>query len=121
MRIERANVSIEKGWYAGPWNSALSISVGYANRGLNEPHLHTQITEIYLVGRGTSVIRVERETITLSPGDIIIVEPGEAHTFLESSPDYFHFVIHTPGLAGPQFRAGGRAEKSPVTPDRLGL
>jgi mannose-6-phosphate isomerase-like protein (cupin superfamily) len=117
MRIERANTSIKKGWYAGPWNSALSISVGYANVGLNEPHLHTRITEIYLIARGTSVIRVEDETVALSAGDIIIVEPGEAHTFIESSPDYFHFVIHTPGLAGDQ----ARAEKSLVTPASLGL
>ena len=49
MRIERANTSIDKGWYAG---------------------------------------------------DIILVEPGEAYTLLESSPDYFHSVIHTPGLVG---------------------
>jgi hypothetical protein len=31
---------------------------------------------------------------------MIILEPGEAHTFLERSPDYFHFVVHVPGLAG---------------------
>jgi quercetin dioxygenase-like cupin family protein len=45
-------------------------------------------------------IRVERETITLQAGDIMVVEPGEAHTFIESSPDYFHFVVHTPALSG---------------------
>lgn len=117
MRIERANASVDKGWYAGPWNSALSISVGYANVGINEPHLHTHIAEIYLVARGQSMIRVEHETITLLAGDMLIVEPGEAHTFLESSSDYFHFVIHTPGLAGEE----ARAEKSPVTRGRLGL
>src|SRR5262245_23185873 len=100
MRLERAQSSVDKGWYAGPWNSPLQISLGYANIGIDEPHVHTQITEIYLVARGTSTLRVERETLTQSAGDLIVVEPGEAHTFLESSPDYFHFVIHTPGLAG---------------------
>ena len=120
MRLERASRTLNKGWYAGPWNSALSISIGYANVGLNEPHLHTQLTEIYLVARGTSMIRVEHETVTLSAGDIIVVEPGEAHTFLESSPDYFHFVIHTPGLAGP-LGESSHAEKSLVTPAQLGL
>jgi mannose-6-phosphate isomerase-like protein (cupin superfamily) len=117
MRIERANSSIDKGWYIGPWNSNLPISVGYANVGVDEPHLHTQITEIYLVARGTSAMRVEQETIILSAGDMIVVEPGEAHTFLESSPDYFHFVLHTPGLAGDK----ARAEKSIQSQARLGL
>ena len=104
MRFERANCSNDKGWYLGPWNSNLPISVGYANVGVDEPHLHTQITEVYLVARGTSVLQVEQNAITLSVGDIIVVEPGEAHTFLESSPDYFHFVIHMPGLAGEKAR-----------------
>ncbi len=117
MRIERANTSIGKGWYAGPWNSTLPISVGYANMGLNEPHVHNEITEIYLVARGTSVIRIEHESIHLSAGDMLAVEPGEAHTFLESSPDYFHFVIHAPGLAGEK----ARIEKNFVLPERLGL
>jgi mannose-6-phosphate isomerase-like protein (cupin superfamily) len=117
MRIERANTALDKGWYAGPWNSALAISVGYATVGLNEPHRHTQISEIYLVARGTSVLRVEHTTVSLSAGDMIVLEAGEAHTFVESSPDYFHFVIHTPGLAGP----AARAEKEFVTPAHLGL
>lgn len=117
MRIERADAAANKGWYAGPWNSVLAISVGYANVGIDEPHVHTQITEIYLVARGTSSIRVEQETITLSAGDMLALEPGEAHTFLESSPDYFHFVIHTPGLAGER----ARTEKAAVTRAQLGL
>lgn len=117
MRIERANYTNDKGWYLGPWNSNLPISVGYANMGVDESHLHTQIAEIYLVARGTSTMRVEQETITLSVGDIIVVEPGEAHTFLESSSDYFHFVIHTPGLAGEK----ACTEKIILPRERLGL
>jgi hypothetical protein len=48
---------------------------------------------------------------------MLVVEPGEAHTFLESSDDYFHFVVHSPGLAGEE----ARREKSPVPRGRLGL
>lgn len=115
MRIERANPSNAKGWYAGPWNSTLAIAVGYANVGIDEPHVHTQISEIYLVARGTALLRVEQETVPLAAGDMIVVEPGEAHTFLASSPDYFHFVIHTPGLAADQMRS----EKQAVDRERL--
>ena len=117
MRLEKADPTTAKGWYAGPWNSNLDFSVGYANQGVDEPHLHTRITEIYLVARGTAQIRVGRQTIHLSAGDMLSVEPGEAHTFLTSSPDYFHFVIHTPGLQGEE----ARREKSAVTRLELGL
>ena len=79
--------------------------------------MHSQITEIYLIARGTSQLRVEQETLTLIAGDVIAIEPGEAHTFLASSADYFHFVIHSPGLAGEI----ARTEKSVVSRSRLEL
>lgn len=116
MRIAHAN-SDDKGWYAGPWNSDLAVAVGYANAGIDEPHVHSRITEIYLVARGTAEIRVEQQTLTLRPGDMLALEPGEAHTFLASSPDYFHFVIHTPAVPG----EAARQEKQAVSRARLGL
>lgn len=116
MRVERADRQ-DKGWYLGLWNSNLPISIGYANTGIDEPHLHTAITEIYLVASGTSNIRIEDQTIALSPGDIVVVDPGEAHTFLDSSPDYFHFVLHVPGITGET----ARTEKEYVSRKRLAL
>ena len=117
MRVERADPMAEKGWYAGPWNSDLTISVGYANTGVDEPHVHSRVTEIYMVAQGTSEMRVEQETIALQAGEVIVIEPGEAHTFLSSSPDYFHFVAHVPGLSGEQ----AHTEKASVSRSRLGL
>jgi len=100
VRVERAIPGINKGWYRGPWNSALAVSIGYATQGLNEPHLHQRMAEVYMVARGASRLRVGAQTVTLEAGDIVVVEPGEPHTFLDSSEDYFHFVIHTPALEG---------------------
>lgn len=117
MRLEHGVNLSAKGWYAGPWNSSLSVSVGYATVGIDEPHVHTVVTEIYLIAQGTAQIRVERDTVTVSAGDMLVLEPGEAHTFLSSSRDYLHFVIHTPGMAGED----AHAEKVAVTRARLGL
>jgi mannose-6-phosphate isomerase-like protein (cupin superfamily) len=136
MRLIQTDLSMEKGWYTGPWDSELPISIGYARRnlieysdassanllnraptGVDEPHLHTRLTEIYLIGHGAAQIRIEQQTITLTAGDVLIVEPGEAHTFLSTSSDYLHFVIHTPGLAGEE----ARSEKKLVSREWLGL
>ena len=117
MRIERADARTAKGWYLGPWNADLGISIGYANQGTDEPHLHRRITEIYMMARGTVEMRVESETVVLGEGQVIVVEPGEAHTFLSSSPDHFHFVIQHPGLEG----QAARADKVSVPRSRLGL
>jgi quercetin dioxygenase-like cupin family protein len=117
MRLEHADSTTAKGWYVGPWNSDLPIAIGYANAGIDEPHVHAQTTEIYIVAQGTSQIRVEQETITLHAGDMIVVEPGEAHTFLSNSPDYFHVVLHTPALSD----AEARHDKQSVPRAQLGL
>jgi mannose-6-phosphate isomerase-like protein (cupin superfamily) len=116
--VRRERVSGEaKGWFAGPWNSDLAISVGFANAGIDEPHVHSRVTEIYLVARGAASIRVEWETLELAEGDALIIEPGEAHTFLASSDDYVHFVIHAPGMSGDD----ATNEKQAVPRSRLGL
>ncbi len=117
MRIEKVDKSIAKGWYMGPWDSELDISLGFANEGVDEPHLHQRMTEIYFMARGMVEMRVEQETLLLGAEDMIVVEPGEAHTFLSSSPDHFHFVIQIPGLMG----EAARADKVLVPRSRLGL
>ena len=117
MQLEHADFTVDKGWYAGQWESAAPIWIGYANKGIDEPHVHSQITEIYLVARGTAEIRIEQKTFALTAGDVLIVEPGEAHTFLASSPDYFHFVIHTSGSTSER----APPAKSAVSRARLGL
>ena len=36
------------------------------------------------------------ELVRLRSGDVVVIEPGESHISLESTPDYFHFVLHAP-------------------------
>ena len=89
-----------KGWLAGPWDSAVPCAVGFADAGVDDTHHHVEMYEIYLVARGTSTAVVEGASVALEPGDMLCVEPGEAHTFIESSADYFHFVVQTPFVPG---------------------
>ena len=117
MRIETADKAQAKGWLCGPWDSDLEISVGFANVGVDEPHVHRQMTEIYFMARGTATMRVGHKTIELAQDQVLVIEPGEAHTFLHSSPDHFHFVIQTPGLYGQE----ARVDKVKVSRSRLGL
>ncbi len=117
MLYQKADPEKDKGWYYGPWNTDLQVSVGYANAGVDEPHYHLQMSEVYMAARGQSTLRVEQQTVILQPGDVVVIQPGEAHTFLSSTPDYFHFVVHTPALP-PE---AARADKHPVPRARLGL
>lgn len=89
-----------KGWFAGPWNSDLPIPVGWATQGIAERHVHRQMHEVYLVARGLSTAVVDGRETQLRAGDVLVVEPGEVHTFTWSSDDYLHFVIHAPFVQG---------------------
>jgi quercetin dioxygenase-like cupin family protein len=116
MRHRRVPLGDPKGWLAGPWESSLPVSIGYASEGVDEPHLHATLTEVYLVARGNSQLRVGLETLELVPGSVVIVDPGEPHTFLASSPDYMHFVLHVPAR-----EPSPDADKVPVDRMDLGL
>lgn len=97
------NQSIEpagKGWFVGPWNSAVPVAVGFSDRGLNDPHTHDEMFELYLVAHGSSIAVVDGRTVALAAGDVLVVEPGEQHTFTASSDEYRHFVIQTPFIQG---------------------
>jgi quercetin dioxygenase-like cupin family protein len=56
--------------------------------------------EIYLVARGESTAVVDGQRIELAPGSMLVVEPAEAHTFVDSSDDYLHFVVQAPFVNG---------------------
>jgi mannose-6-phosphate isomerase-like protein (cupin superfamily) len=115
MLITHSDRTTAKGWCLGPWRTNLPVSIGYATTGIDEPHRHTRIQEIYLVASGQAQVLVAGERLRLVPGDVLLVEPGEGHTFLSSTPDYFHFVLHVPGLEG----EAARAEKVSLTSEEL--
>ncbi len=100
MRIIEPDNKMEKGWFVGPWDSDLNISIGYANTAINEPHYHRSTTEIYLFAHGHITMLVDGEEFSFAEKSGVIIEPGEVHTFLYCSEDHYHFVIHTPGLQG---------------------
>ena len=89
-----------KGWFVGPWNSTVPVAVGFSDRGVDDPHSHDEMCELYLVARGTSTALVDGEVVILSAGDLLVVEPGETHTFTSSSDDYMHFVVQAPFVHG---------------------
>jgi quercetin dioxygenase-like cupin family protein len=86
-----------KGWLAGPWESSLPIAIGYATEGVDAPHRHAMVTEVFLVAAGEVTVVVDRAEVRLVPGDVLIVEPDEVRSFVASSDDYRCFVLHVGG------------------------
>lgn len=110
MQLFSSPTDQAKGWLVGPWNSAVPLPVGYANQGIADCHYHQQMYELYLVARGSSTAVVNGKPVMLIAGDLLVVEPGETHTFTKSSADYFHFVVQTPFVPGDKVAATERSE-----------
>lgn len=99
--IHRArDEGVPKGWFVGPWDSDLPVPVGYANEGVNERHYHARMYEVYLVAQGRCKAVVEGQEVALAAGELLVVEPGEVHTFVDSTEDYLHFVVQIPFVEG---------------------
>ena len=46
----------------------------------SQEHYHTDAEEVYYVIEGQGAVRVDGETRTISPGDVVVIVPGERHT-----------------------------------------
>ena len=100
MIVATAEAGSGKGWLVGPWNSRVPVAVGFSDVGVDEPHVHDTMFEIDLVARGTATVAVGPEEIKLHAGAVLIVEPGEPHTFRHASDGYLHVVVQAPFVAG---------------------
>ena len=113
-----------KGWLAGPWDGGAPVALGYATRAIDEPHLHRETTEIFLVMSGSAVAVVDGAEVSIGAGDVLILGPGEAHTFIHATADYRAFVVHAGGdgrdkVSLPRHELG-REEGGPSEPPSSG-
>ena len=42
-------------------------------------HYHTEAEEVYVVLEGQGAVRVDGETRTIGPGDVVVIVPGQRH------------------------------------------
>jgi mannose-6-phosphate isomerase-like protein (cupin superfamily) len=63
-------------------------------------HYHTEAEEVYFVLSGQGGIRVDGETRTIGPGDVVVIVPGERHkVWQEGEGDLVLLVTCVPAYA----------------------
>ena len=94
-----------RGWFVGSFSptayqtQVCEVAVKYYKAGDKEPsHYHKVATEITLVLSG----RVRMVDQKWGPGDIIVLEPGEATSF-EALTDAVNVVVKIPGALNDKF------------------
>lgn len=94
-----------KGWFVGNFSPTLlqtdacEVAVKRYKAGdREETHYHKVATEVTLVLEG----RVRMRDQEWGPGDIIVLEPGEATNF-EALTDAVNVVVKTPGASNDKY------------------
>lgn len=68
---------------ASPCNSSLSrhslAEIRHPPGTASQEHYHTEAEEVYFVLEGQGGIRVDGETRSLGPGDVVVIVPGQRH------------------------------------------
>lgn len=56
-------------------------------------HYHEDMQEIFVLLRGTVTMQVGNETVTMNPGDTVIVEPTEIHQMSNASDGMAEYLV----------------------------
>ena len=68
---------------ASPANSALTrhsfAEIRHPPGTASQEHYHTEAEEMYYIIEGQGGIRVDGQTRTIGPGDVVVIAPGERH------------------------------------------
>lgn len=77
-------------------NDAFSLEVMKFEQGDEDPmHSHAE-DEIYQISSGTAKINVDGDTSPVAPGDVIHVEPGTEHQFVDFDEELVMTVLYAP-------------------------
>lgn len=75
---------------------AFSLEVMKFEPGDTDPmHSHSE-DEIYQISAGNADINVDGQTSSVSPGDVIHVEPGVEHQFADFEEEFLVTVLYAP-------------------------
>jgi mannose-6-phosphate isomerase-like protein (cupin superfamily) len=89
---------------ASPRNSSLTrhslAEIRHPSGTASQEHFHTEAEEVYFVIDGRGGIRVDGETRTIGPGDVVVIAPGERHkVWSEGQEDLVLLVTCVPAYS----------------------
>ncbi len=99
MKVIRQLLNHE-GWRLGEAGMPIQVGVKSGATPFGKKHLHKTMAEYFLLLAGELRLGVDGEILDLVKGDLIVVEPGEAHEVLFASPDALLFLLMPPPVPG---------------------
>ena len=90
----------KEGWHLAEAGSPIQVGVKSAVTPFGGKHLHKTMAEYFLLLAGDLRLWVNGETLEVKKGDLVLVEPGEAHQVLQASPDALLLLLMPPPVEG---------------------
>jgi quercetin dioxygenase-like cupin family protein len=99
MRMIR-RVLAKEGWHLGEQGLPIQVGVKFGASPFGKKHLHRTMAEYFLLLAGDLRLDVNGDILEIAPGDLVVVEPGEAHEVLHASPDAVLLLLMPPPVVG---------------------
>ncbi len=99
MKVIRQLLDHE-GWRLGEVGMPIQVGVKSGATPFGKKHLHRTMAEYFLLLAGELRLGVGGETLDLVKGDLVVVEPGEAHEVLSASPNALLLLLMPPPVPG---------------------
>ena len=98
MRLLRYLLEKE-GWNLAEAGLPIQVGVKFGASPFGRKHLHRTMAEYFLLLAGELLLQVNEKTLEMKKGDLILVEPGEAHEVLHASADALLLLFMPPPVA----------------------
>jgi quercetin dioxygenase-like cupin family protein len=89
----------KEGWHLGEVGLPIQVGVKFGASPFGKKHLHRTMAEYFLLLAGDLRLDVNGEILEIATGDLVAVEPGEAHEVLHASPDALLLLLMPPPVA----------------------
>jgi quercetin dioxygenase-like cupin family protein len=94
-----ANLPSKEGWHLKGAGLPIQVGVKSGATPFGGPHRHKTMTEYFYLLAGELQLQVEERTLGMEKGDLVVVEPGEAHQVLRASADALLLLLMPPDVA----------------------
>lgn len=90
-----AGLPAREGWHL---REGFPIQVGIKSGAspFSGPHRHKTMAEYFYVLEGEIRLKVGEGTFLVRKGDLVVVEPGEAHEVIQATPDTLLLMLMPP-------------------------
>lgn len=90
----------KEGWHLAETGLPIQVGVKSGATQFSCGHRHRTMAEYFLLLRGRLRLRVDDREFAMKQGDLIVVEPGEAHAVIHASRDSLLLLLMPPSVAG---------------------